>query len=718
MEKLPPNLHLIQKDSQDKIALLIDRQPALEPADAVKQEKNETLHQMAQKGAKASKATSQRRIDKKQLINKINYVNFQDEKILIAFKHKKYLKTNFIKANPQPCYDENLTCLWADCHQLSEILSSYAFDHILIPDGLNLLLVQAELLNLNEGIIHVRLPDEGYEISSRKFTRHRCEGISACVIQNSTIFKGELLDFNAVSFRVYVHANPPQTFKWLNLDLGVSVIFSDENETLYTGSCTVIHQTGGQKSREFVLEPITSEIQRFKHKEYRSLRHTISPPPTIVFKHPFTGKLISLKAIDLSGSGFSVEEDVQNAVLLPGLMIPEMELSFYNNSRLRCKAQLIYRHPFEKDDSCIKCGVAILDMDIEEHVQLLSLLQHAENTNSYICNKVDLDQLWDFFFETGFIYPHKYNYIQKNKHRIKKTYEKLYTLNPNIAHHFIYQDKGRILAHMAMVRFYMNTWMIHHHAARKSKSNRAGLKVLKQIGDFGNDSHSLCSINMDFLMCYYRPENKFPKRVFGSAVKNINKPKGCSEDLFAYFHFRADRNVDITIRKNWELAMAQDEDLRELGNFYEHHSGGLMLDALNLEPGNTNQDRLVAEYRILGFKRERHIYALRQNSDLIAIVMLNLSDIGLNLSDLTNSIKVIVIDSDKLSKDVLYDVLCDIVRSIEYECLPVMIYPKDYMDLKGIPFEKLYNLWIINLQNTDDYFRYLNRLLRFYEQRK
>jgi hypothetical protein len=113
------------------------------------------MHQMAQKGATAARAASQRRFDKKQLINKINYVNFQDEKILIAFKHKKYLKTNFIKATPQPCYDENLTCLWADRRQLCEILNSYAFDHILIPDGLNLLLVQAELLNLNEGSIHV-----------------------------------------------------------------------------------------------------------------------------------------------------------------------------------------------------------------------------------------------------------------------------------------------------------------------------------------------------------------------------------------------------------------------------------------------------------------------------------------------------------------------------------------------------------------------------------
>ena len=715
MEKVLPDLQILKKYSQKKISLFGDRQPTLEPTDAVEHEKNENLHQMAHEVAATAKAAIPRRFDKKQLINKINYVNFQDEKILVVFRHKKYLKTNFVKANPQPCNDENLTCFWADCRRLSEIFNSYAFDHILIPDGLDLLLVQAELLQLNESGIHVRLPDEGYEISSRKFTRHRCEGIAACVIQNSTIFKGELLDFNAVSFRVYIHANPPQTFQWLNQDLMVSVIFSDENETLYSGSCTVIHQTGGQKSRECVLEPVKSEIQRFKHKEYRSLRYKISPPPAIVFKHPFTGKLLSLKAIDLSGSGFSVEEDAQNAELLPGLMIPELKLRFSSHSRFRCKAQLIYRHPSEKDDSRIKCGVAILDMDIKEHVQLLALLQHAENKNSYICNKVDLDELWDFFFETGFIYPHKYNYIQKNKNQIKKTYEKLYTQAPNIARHFIYQDKGRILAHMAMVRFYMNTWMIHHHAARKSESNIAGLKVLKQIGDFGNDSHRLCSINMDFLMCYYRPENKFPRRVFGTAVKNINNLKGCSEDLFGYLHLRVDRNVDISIRRNWELVAAQDEDLRELGNFYEHFSGGLMLDALNLVPGNINIDRLVEEYRKFGFKRERHIFALRQTGELIAIVMLNQSDIGLNLSDLTNSIKVIVIDPDKLSKDVLQAVLSDVVRSSEYGILPVMIYPKECVDLMAIPFEKLYNLWIINLQNTDDYFRYLNRLLRFYK---
>ena len=114
--------------------------------------------------------------------------------------------------------------------------------------------------------------------------------------------------------------------------------------------------------------------------------------------------------------------------------------------------------------------------------------------------------------------------IQKNKKQIKETYAKIYTRNPHIARHFIYQDKGTIFGHMAMLRFYESAWMIHHHAARKSALNKAGLIVLDQIGRMINDSHRLYSLHMDYMMCYFRPDNKFPNRVFGGAARNINDP--------------------------------------------------------------------------------------------------------------------------------------------------------------------------------------------------
>lgn len=652
-----------------------------------------------------------RKVRKDRLINKINFVNFQDGSLMVVFRHKKYAQTQSVQAVPLPCDGEELACVWNDVDRRPSFRHSYRFDHLLVPDGINLLRVDAELLHIDDEGFAVRLPEYGREISSRKVARHRCEGISAHLVQNSTVFAGTLIDFNAVSFRVLVHAVPPQTFQWLNKDAPISVIFTDGRQTLYTGDCRIIVQNGGQKAREYVLEPANTAIQRFKPKQYRSQRHRVVPSPDLVFRHPFTRKITALKVIDLSGSGFSVEEDAHSAVLLPGLMLPEMELTFANSLRFRCRAQVIYRQHRNEDPHRIKCGLTILDMDIAKHVQLVALLQQAENRHSYICNKVDLDALWNFFFETGFIYPHKYEFIRKNKVQIKATYEKLYTQNPNIARHFIYQDKGRILAHMAMVRFYENTWLIHHHAARNSESSRAGLVVLKQIGSFGNDSHRLYSIHMDYLMCYYRPDNKFPRRVFGGAVRNIKDIRACSESTFAYYHFRCE-DPNALLRDGWEIEEARNDDLRELKLFYESESGGLLIQGLNLEPGNTEEVSLAEEYRKLGFKRNRLIFALKCNGELRSIILFDISDIGLNLSDLTNCIKVFVLDPG-LPPSVLTACLTRLIHQAGCREMPVMIYPAEFASRAGISFEKHYNLWIINLQHTDDYFRYLNRMLRF-----
>ncbi len=109
------------------------------------------------------------------------------------------------------------------------------------------------------------------------------------------------------------------------------------------------------------------------------------------------------------------------------------------------------------------------------------------------------------FLKPDLFIPDKYAAIQKNKKQIKETYAKIYTQNPQIARHFIYQDKGTIYGHMAMLRFYDSAWMIHHHAARKSALNKAGLIVLDQIGRMINDSHRLYSLHMDYMICYYRP---------------------------------------------------------------------------------------------------------------------------------------------------------------------------------------------------------------------
>jgi len=515
----------------------------------VGEQEKKVLSRLVKERADFGQQEKGKAVSKKYLVNKLNYTNFQDKTILINLRHAKYGRAIILHAKPQPCSGDRLDCLWAETDGIQQKLKYYKFESFFVPDGQKLLLAKPELIDISERGIRLSLPDTCYKVSSRKRIRHACQGITVQLIQDSMIFSGSLLDFSAISLHIELKSSPPQTFQWINPESTVNIILSDKLEALYTGECKIIRQTGGRKTRKFVLEPLEYKIQRYIRKEYRSNRQTVTPSPNIIFKHPFTQKVTTLKIVDLSGSGFSVKEDENNAVLLPGMILPSLELSFANSFKVRCKAQVVYRKGFadERGGNWVKYGLALLDMDIQHHVNLVSLLHQADDPNSYVCSQVDLDNLWDFFFETGFIYPDKYEFVQINKAQIKKTYEKLYNRKPNIARHFIYQNKGQIVGHMAMLRFYENTWMIHHHAARKSALSKAGLVMLNQIGNFTYDSHRLYSLHMDFLMCYYRPENKFPDRVFGEEKKNINDPKGCTLDSFVYFHLPKDIENKLSV---------------------------------------------------------------------------------------------------------------------------------------------------------------------------
>jgi hypothetical protein len=618
-------------------------------------------------------------------------------------------------ARPEPCLGDKLDCSWVKSEKDLQALDFYEFQNILIPDGQNLISLEPDLIRMDKKVIHLLLPDHGFEVSSRTVRRHACKGITAQLIQSSTIFSGTLVDFNACSLKIELKAAAPQTFEWINSESSVNLILSDQKETYYSGECKIIRQNARNKTRVYILKPLVYEIQRFKHKEFRSHRYRLTPSPNVLFRHPFTNKMFDLKVVDLSGSGFAVEENQNNSVLLPGMILPELELSFANSFNIKCRAQVIYRKRIEteKEGKWIKCGVALLDINIQDHAKLISILQQTKNGNSYFCNRVSLDELWSFFFETGFIYPDKYEHIQKNKQQIKATYEKLYNNDSNITRHFIYQDNGRIMGHMAMLRYYKKTWLIHHHAARKSALNKAGLIVLDQIGRMGNNSHRLDSLHMDYLICYYRPENKFPSRVFGGAANSIHDLKGCSIDTFAYYHHQCNLTQVASLPESWQLTHVSEIDLLELENFYEHVSGGLLLDATDLRLNRLNIDKLSEEYERLGLKRDRQLFALRQKNQLKAIVMVNLTDLGLNLSDLTNCIKIFVIDQKALSANILNATLDVLATKFQKTNMPALLYPAAYADEQGIAYEKRYNLWAFSLQFSDQYFKYINRLLRF-----
>jgi hypothetical protein len=715
MESMKNSLQLIETSMAVRSQENAEAHPIITPGKEVASQGKKDLSQIACRQIGTADQDPGKKVGKAQLINKLNFINFQDGTVLINFTHAKYDKTIHIRATPQPCMGDLVDCLWAEDAGIDHLIKSYNFSDLLISNGQKLLRVEAELIQIDEVGISLLLPEACYEVSSRRVRRFACKGISVQFIQNSSVFFGAMLDFNGFSFRVKLSAVPPQTFEWVNPEYPVNVILSDGPITLYSGECRIIRHTRGYQARNYILQPIKQEIQRFKQKEYRSERYELTPSPNIVFRHPFTQSRLDLKVINLSGSGFAVEEDENNTTLLPGMILPNLELSFANSYKIKCSAQVVSRKTVTETngEKWNKCGLALLDMAAQDHLKLTALLHQTRDRNSYISNNIDLDALWDFFFETGFIYPGKYAAIQKNKKQIKETYAKIYTQHPQIARHFIYQEKGTILGHMAMIRFFERAWLIHHHAARKSALNKAGLIVLDQIGRMINDSHRLYSLHMDFMLCYYRPDNKFPSRVFGGAARSIKDPRGCSLDGFAYVHCNHTSRSQSHLPEDWEITDAGCEDLQELEDFYTHSSGGLMLKALDLTPDKIDCNDLSTEFSRLGLTRQRHLFALKKKGELKAVLLANISDVGLNLSDITNCVKAFVLDSETFPPEILHAAVSKVAEITSKDDFPLLLYPASFADEHGLAYEKIYNLWICSLQYSDEYFKFIKRLLRF-----
>ena len=650
-------------------------------------------------------------IRRDRLINSLNRINFQDEEIILKFKHSKYDTFLSLPAKPQPCIDDNFHCQWTDPELSESELQSYNFDHFYFTDGLKKVLVEAELENITSERIEFILPATCVEVGSRKIRRHKCQAITAQLTQDGLILEGELTNFSAVSFSINISERYKNNIDYLDRNSTLHIILKKDATFFYSGLCEISRKSPSADGSTVILKPLKNQIKRFKSKKYRSLRQQLKPMPNIIFNHPLIEKRINLKAFDISGSGFSVEEDPANSTLIPGMIIPDVILELMNNVELSCKAQVIYRSAEEV--GTIRCGFAFLNMSIKDQVSLSSLLHQAWNKKAYVCTKIDVDELWDFFFETDFIYPDKYSFIYENKQEFKDIYKKLYENNPDFAINFICKDKGLIFAHMSMFRFYSKTWIINHHAANSSKNNRGGLVVLEQISRYINEFHQFNASVMEYVACYFRPENKFPNLVFGGVERRTTDPESCSIDKFAYLSINK-KYLDGHLTGKWSLTETNAIDLETLNSFYEKESGGLALKALDLVPERLGkEEELSSIYRGFGFKRNKVLFSLKEKNELIAIFIVSVSDVGLNLSDLTNCIHVFVLEPNNLPNSILHAALSELSTQYNHDSIPALIFPSSYTDNNSISINKIYNFWVLDVHKIGDrYFSYLDKLIR------
>ncbi len=111
----------------------------------------------------------------------------------------------------------------------------------------------------------------------------------------------------------------------------------------------------------------------------------------------------------------------------------------------------------------------------------------------------------------------------------------------------------------------------------------------------------------------------------------------------------------------------------------------------------------------MGFSGNGVLYALTQEQALKAVFIVNHSSPGLNLSELLNSIKVIVTAPTGLPWPVLATALSRLTPEFEAENVPLLIYPANYPTSQGLTVEKQYLLWILDTQYGKEYLEYMEK---------
>ncbi|MFH1123730.1 MAG: hypothetical protein V1758_08735, partial [Pseudomonadota bacterium] len=552
-------------------------------------------------------------ISQEALTNTINHIHFTDGHVHVLLRHPLYNESILLRALPEPSLGGTITCHWVDHEQQDLDLERFQLLYLILDDGRSMIMVPAELKEINREFVVILMPALSYAVGQRRARRYACREVTAELIQSGFQARGELIDFSPLGFRVRVTPEEPCSFRWFNSDEFATIHLRRDQHLLFSGTCRCVRQRHRPEGSEIVLSPMEGDIKRFKKKQIRNLRQHLVPSPSVSFDHPFLGRRVQLEVDDISTAGFSVNEDSDYRVLMPGMIIREAAVNFAGILKMYCTAQVIYGN--EVEGKGFRCGLAILDMDISTYSRLTHILTSALDPHAHISTEVDMDALWEFFFNAGFIYPKKYRLMQSQRAKFKETYQKLYMENPEIARHFTYEKGGRIYGHISMVRAYDRAWMIHHHAAKTMENKRTGFIVLKQIMHYLNDMHRLPSANMDYVMCYFRPENKFPEKVFGGFARELSNPRGCSTDLFAYLPY-TNLSIGIPLPDGWALEESSERDLWELNRFYRHHSGGLLLDALPLGPSESRSESLEALYARLGFSRTWQAYSLSCRNEL------------------------------------------------------------------------------------------------------
>jgi hypothetical protein len=262
---------------------------------------------------------------------------------------------------------------------------------------------------------------------------------------------------------------------------------------------------------------------------------------------------------------------------------------------------------------------------------------------------VSFEEIWTLFLESGFLYPEKVERLGSALPEVHRTVRALLAANGDLLATVVLRIDGVPQAHLSALLSHEHTWTIQHLAAlpltarRLDGSARVTLALAYYIQ---------LRPDIRWLKMFYRPNNIWPSRVFGGFASRIHDPM--SSDLRTFHYMVAPTSsptapltTDVHVRTGGEIDFCLIEEWFLLrGRFAE-------LMANNLHRTQIRLDAVSDHFSSLGLDRHREPLVAERNGRVTGFALLDVSSLGMNFSELTNSFTIHLVEADAESRHAL-----------------------------------------------------------------
>jgi hypothetical protein len=241
-------------------------------------------------------------------------------------------------------------------------------------------------------------------------------------------------------------------------------------------------------------------------------------------------------------------------------------------------------------------------------------------------NALSVEQVFALYERTGFLYPEKAARLRPHLGLVLKNWRKMLLAGESLLYILTAGDEEKGMASLAVWRTAPHGWMSQHlasdnnpFASRAVMLAAAAGKILRGIDDAQN---------------WFRPENRFPARVFGSMVHTIGESL-CSVQRHSYFALP--RNQQLSCETRIRAVPYDPSHKQALAAIASATRGSVYIAGEDLL-GDVELKSVDEMYRSVGLRRTRSVWLAYQGtrSEPVGAAIAYRGPIGINFSYLEN----------------------------------------------------------------------------------